>query len=72
MERLHGRGKEGGREREREMTTCLPWYGHVQYLFQEEVFVHEFSEAVCVIGVVGVNVELERVEVSTEKEQALR
>ena len=46
--------------------------GHVQYLFQEEVFVHEFPEAVCVVGVVRVNVELERVEVSTEKEQALR
>ena len=36
------------------------------------MFVHEFPEAVCIVGVVWVNVELERVEVSTEKEQALR
>jgi hypothetical protein len=36
------------------------------------VFVHEFPEAVRIVGVVGVDVELERMEVSTEKEQTLR
>ena len=36
------------------------------------MFVHEFPEAVCVVGVVRVDIELERVEISTEKEQSLR
>ena len=36
------------------------------------MFVHEFPEAICIIGVVRMNVELERVEISTEKEQTLR
>ena len=48
------------------------WAGLVQYLFKEKVFVHEFPEAVCVVCVVGMDVELERVEISTEKEQAFR
>lgn len=42
------------------------------YLFEEKVFVHEFPEAVCIVRVVGMDVELERVKVSTEKEEALR
>ena len=36
------------------------------------MFVHEFPEAVCIVCVVGMDVELERVEISTEKEQAFR